>query len=189
MHRRPQEVFGQRKGIHPPSRRTEPRAPRATLGKGREALHLRRPEGQGNTRRSLRRAQPVDRLSLHARPWMDRRLPRLLVRRRQLQRNSHTSRASRHYVAGRFALCNSCPKSRPTRSEWAGVSSGFLLPGAITTTTTFLSKEDVARGEGIYNYAVKKPISEEQPGASVFSRIRPAKSFTPTPLTAAVWTC
>ena len=30
------------------------------------------------------------------------------------------------------------------------------------------SKEDVARGEGIYNYAVKKPISEQQPGASVF---------------------
>src|SRR5580704_1148758 len=30
------------------------------------------------------------------------------------------------------------------------------------------SKEDVARGEGYYNYETKKPINEEQPGASVF---------------------
>ena len=40
------------------------------------------------------------------------------------------------------------------------------------------SQDDLAKGAGYYNYVMKKPISEEQPGASV-SHHFPPKSKKP----------
>src|SRR5258708_5782115 len=56
-----------------------PAAPGTSLGKSRQGLCVRWAEGQGDTRGSLRRAKPIDRVSLYARPGLEGRLPELLV--------------------------------------------------------------------------------------------------------------
>src|SRR5258708_24558484 len=53
-----------------------PAAPGTSLGKSRQGLCVRWAEGQGDARGSLRRAKPIDRVSLYARPG-DRKSTRL----------------------------------------------------------------------------------------------------------------
>src|SRR6266852_5332137 len=76
---RAQGVVEEGEGVLAASRRTGPAAPGAALGESRENLHVRRAEGEGDAGRCLRRAKPIDRVSLHARSGLEGRLPELLV--------------------------------------------------------------------------------------------------------------
>src|SRR5712664_255231 len=72
-------VVEEGEGVLAASRRTGPAAPGTSLGKSRQGLCVRWAEGQGDSDRSLRRAKPIDRVSLHARSGLEGRLPELLV--------------------------------------------------------------------------------------------------------------
>src|SRR5258708_13244531 len=76
---RAKRVVEKGEGVLAATRRTEPAAPGAALGKSRQGLCVRWAEGQGDTGGSLRRAKPIDRVSLYARPGLEGRLPELLV--------------------------------------------------------------------------------------------------------------
>ena len=56
----------------------------AADGEDRQGLRFRRAERERNTGRSIRRSQPADCLSFHARPRLGRRLQELLLSRRSL---------------------------------------------------------------------------------------------------------
>src|SRR5258708_9715141 len=76
---RAKRVVEKGEGVLAATRRTEPAAPGAALGKSRQGLCVRWAEGQGDSGGSLRRAKPVDCVSLYARPGLEGRLPELLV--------------------------------------------------------------------------------------------------------------
>src|SRR6202012_1835048 len=92
-----------RKGIHTRTRRAQQQASGAPMGQGRQDLYLRYAAGSQDARGAVRRAQPADRLSLHAGPGMERGLPRVLVSLGQYRWRVAASRASRRFVYGRFA--------------------------------------------------------------------------------------
>ena len=66
-------------------------------------LCLRRPGGQGDARRPVRRAQPADRQAFHVRPGLEGGLRRLLVRGRPHRGRSGAPRAPRRELCGRLA--------------------------------------------------------------------------------------
>src|ERR1700692_158801 len=74
-----QETTGQGEATHARARRRRGGTPPAALGQSRKELRFRFTRWQENTRRPLRRQKSVDRLSLHVRPGVERRLPQLLI--------------------------------------------------------------------------------------------------------------
>ena len=91
-----------------PSRKratNSPQAPRTALGKGRKEIRVRYTGRQGNARRAVRRQEPADRLSLHARPRLGGRLSELFLSRRPFRRPDHPSGAARR------TLCRRLPRA------------------------------------------------------------------------------
>src|SRR6267378_3189467 len=73
------------------------------MGQGRKELCVRRTERQGDAGRPVRRPQPADRQSFHARARLEGRLHRLLVRRRQRRGRAAASGAARRGLCRVFA--------------------------------------------------------------------------------------
>ena len=64
-----------------------------------------------------------------------------------------------------------CPRSRPTRSAWAGAFPGSRPMAATSTPTTrVLCAGRGGNGRGMYNYQEQDITSDEMPGLSVFYR-------------------
>ena len=83
-------------------------------GPCREALCLRRPEWTADARRSLRRSQPADRVSLHVRPGSEGRLCRLLLRRGSHRRRHAAHQRTRHHGRGVLARADRADRAVPT---------------------------------------------------------------------------
>ena len=76
---------------------------RLPMGEGRQGICVRRTGRQRDAGRSVRRTQPTDYLSLHARAGMGGRLQKLLVPGRSFRRRELASAASRRDAGGRLA--------------------------------------------------------------------------------------
>ena len=74
---RPQGPAGQGEGADPAAGRPQRRAARATDGRGRQGLRVRRSRGPGAAHRPLRGAPAAHHLPLHVRPGVGRRLSEL----------------------------------------------------------------------------------------------------------------
>src|SRR5262245_5664732 len=92
-----------REGLHAPTRCADAPPNGDALGARGEVLSLRGAEWRSLARRSLRRALPADRLSLHVRPRLGRGVHVMLLLGRQLQRHPDPSQSSRCDAYSRVA--------------------------------------------------------------------------------------
>src|SRR5580698_3360057 len=133
-----QRAAGQREGIHAPERRAERGAPQAAVGEGGEGVHLRKRERKEDAGPTVWAQEPVDRLSLHVRPGMGGRLPKLLLPGRSLRWKPHPSGASRRDADGDIAGADPSDSSVP-EAHGLAVSVGVVewkrfqlrLPGVV----------------------------------------------------------
>ena len=79
-----------------------------------EKPYLRRPARTADARRSLRRSQPADRVSLHVRPGSEGRLCRLLLRRGSHRRRHAAHQRTRHHGRGVLARADRADRAVPT---------------------------------------------------------------------------
>ena len=139
------------------------------VGESRKGLCVRRAGRQGNARRPIRRQEPADRLSLHARPRTGkpaaraaRFWPIILTAWPSISRNATSPLSSSRGLRS--------PRSRNSRSAWAGSLNGCRR--SATTSTSIIRFRHRRRrrqsGKVTYNYEVTTFPSEERPGASVF---------------------
>src|SRR5579871_865163 len=168
MARRPQGIFAERKGINPSSRSSQQAAPRTPLGKSRKELRFRRPQRQTIARRTLRRTQPVARLSLHARSRLGRRLPQLFLL------GDHFDGMLPHLGARdvTFTAISRAPMPQIAAfKKRMGWKFNWVSSNANSFNFDYkvsLTPEEIATGEANYNFGTISLPIEECPGASAF---------------------
>ncbi len=153
MDRRAQGASRRREGLHQGARRLEPKAPRTALGESRKELCVRHAERQTDIGRSVRRQEPADRLSLHARSGLGSGLSELLAispiistAPPSILRNATSPLSS---FRGRR-----CRRSRNSSGAWAGGSNGCRRSAATSTTTIRCRRRRRRRppARSLYNY-------------------------------------
>ena len=177
----------QGEGIHAPARSPERRAARTALGQGRQALCLRRAD-------RARRRSPTS--STDAASWSSitscsAQAGSRVVRaarwaadqhRRQRRAPERPRRDACWWFRGRR-----CRRSKPSRSAWAGASSGCRRTATTSTTTiTCRSRRRRWRRATSTTTTARTGSRARRPPASACSpRTRPATSSTPIPATRA----
>src|ERR1035437_938421 len=105
---------------------TQPAGARAAAGKSGEEIRFRRNQRQGDARRSVRRTEPADRLSLHVWSGMERGVPELLVPGRYLRRCCRASGAARCEFRGDFP-CDAAGDRGIQEAHGMAVQMGLLV--------------------------------------------------------------
>ena len=110
-----------------------------------EELRLRYAGRKEDAGRSVRRQEPVDRVSLHVRPGMGRGLPELFFPGRSFRWQHRPPGASRRDADWRYRE-RPCRRSKLSRNAWAGASRGYrpMEATSISTITCRLPKDEMA---------------------------------------------
>ena len=160
-----------REGADPPERRPRPTAARAAVGAGRQGLPLRHRGRRGHARRPVPRPFAADRVPLHVRARLGRRLPELLGGRRRLRRDAPPPPEPRRRVH-RGLACTARRSCSPTASGWGGASRGrrrrrsdFNFDFNVSFT-----EESVAHGQS-YNFRAARRLAGSIP-RTCRSRVR-----------------
>ena len=176
------------KALHPRPRRIERRQRRELPWvKVDKPYIFDGPGRQGDARRPVRRPQPADRLSLHARPGLGGRLPELLVPGRPFRRRRRASGAARRHAASssrarRSPEIEAFKQRMGWRFKWvSSFGSDFNHDYHVSFT-----KDEMDEGKVYYNYDVGTVPGRGSAGRQrVLQRRGGPTSSTPIPLTRA----